>query len=147
MMDTSKRFAAIRAEFGVNQATMAEKAGVQRDSWRRYESGALPNGETLERIAAMGFSLDWLLTGRGSMRVEGGGEAVPPRDPLADTQEKIGAGEAILRAIPQYSVPLELEQAITAVEGLLKWGPRGYRLALLNAEHLVELIKENMDKE
>jgi transcriptional regulator with XRE-family HTH domain len=66
---TAERFAEIRAALGFNGTEMASAAGVNRDTWRRYEAGDLPNGETLSKLAALGFSVDWILTGNGPMRL------------------------------------------------------------------------------
>jgi transcriptional regulator with XRE-family HTH domain len=66
---TAERFAAIRAALGLSGIEMSAAAGVNRDTWRRYEAGDLPNGETLSRLAQLGFSVDWILTGNGPMRL------------------------------------------------------------------------------
>jgi len=67
-MTIAHRLTEIRAHLGLNQTEMAERVGVKRDSWRRYEGGDTPTGEPLERLARLGFSVDWILTGLGSMR-------------------------------------------------------------------------------
>ena len=59
---------------------MAEKVGVSRDTWRRYEKGDVPTGETLLRLSELGFSVDWLLTGTGPMRP---GDDEPAHRPMA----------------------------------------------------------------
>jgi transcriptional regulator with XRE-family HTH domain len=135
-MNTGQRFAAIRADLGLNQSDMAEKTGVKRDSWRRYESGDLPTGETLERIAAMGYSVDWLLTGNGRMRDNG---ETMPNTPL-------GPGANELMKIPEFPIPFDIEQALKSVEGLLRSGPRSYVVAVVNAKHLIELIEHKIYK-
>lgn len=67
----SNRLAALRAERGLDQAGLAERAGVSRDSIARYETGgAVPNLESACRLAeALDCGLDVLagivsITGR-----------------------------------------------------------------------------------
>jgi transcriptional regulator with XRE-family HTH domain len=137
-MNIGQRFAAMRADLGLNQTEMAEKTGVKRDSWRRYESGDLPTGETLERIALMGYSIDWLLTGRGAMKAGSSGDAVPVTP--------AGAASAELEQIPQFPIPYDIAQALKSVEGLLRSGPISYEVAIVNARHLISLIENKMPK-
>ena len=66
--EMGERLAQIRTSLAINQSAMAKLIGVERDSWRRYEGGDMPNGKPLARLASMGFSVDWILTGEGSMK-------------------------------------------------------------------------------
>lgn len=113
MTDTAKRFAAIRGDLGLSQTEMAEKAGVQRDSWRRYEAGALPNGETLERIAAMGFSIDWLLTGKGEMRSGSSNGAQHSNAIRLDLEERFDKFESFLERV---AAPISEERLMASAE-------------------------------
>jgi phage repressor protein C with HTH and peptisase S24 domain len=70
MTTSGERFVEVREICGVSITEMAEKAGVGRDTWRRYEAGDLPTGQVLARLREMGFSIDWLLTGEGSVSRE-----------------------------------------------------------------------------
>ncbi|WP_297012961.1 helix-turn-helix transcriptional regulator [Thalassospira sp.] len=57
-----------RIHFGLSQRAISEKIGGSHRSWQEYESGKnVPNGKILTSIAQLGISLDWLLTGEGSM--------------------------------------------------------------------------------
>ena len=67
----SNRLTALRAERGLDQAGLAERAGVSRDSIARYETGdTVPNLESACRLAeALDCGLDVLaglvgITGR-----------------------------------------------------------------------------------
>lgn len=75
-MTVSNRFRSLREKWCLSQTDMANRAGVTRNSWQRYEKGELPNGETLLRLAELGGNVQWLLTGQGPMLVE----AVAPPD-------------------------------------------------------------------
>ena len=47
---------------------MARRFGLGDTTWQRFElEGRLPKGEVLEQLAAVGYSMDWILTGKGSM--------------------------------------------------------------------------------
>ncbi len=138
-MTVGERFAAIRAQLGLNQTQMAEKAGVQRDSWRRYEAGALPNGETLERIAGMGFSLDWVLLGIGQMLL------IEGKQTKADTEESqllARIREAMGNRAEGQPIPGQFQEALEAAAVALKWGPDGYRVAAVVLSQLVRMIED-----
>lgn len=61
------RFKELRATLGLSQQAIAEKFGISKPSWQRYESGTdVPNGTILSAIADNSdFSVHWLLTGEG----------------------------------------------------------------------------------
>lgn len=49
--------------------------GIGFTTWQAIESGRnVPSGETLLKIAALGFNPGWILTGQGCMRTEDPGE-------------------------------------------------------------------------
>ena len=78
------RFKQLRASLGLSTARMAEAVGLrERKSWEGYEAGHhLPNGSVLLEVAALGYDVNWLLTGRGGMRYEttGARSAATPVD-------------------------------------------------------------------
>ncbi|WP_237902904.1 hypothetical protein [Azospirillum brasilense] len=67
---------------------MSRRFRLGENTWQSYElNGKLPKGETLSELAALGIDMNWLLTGRGSMRtvagrLESGDGALPlpPRE-------------------------------------------------------------------
>lgn len=68
MMDVSKRIKQTRKRLGYSQDVLGAKVGVSRvavSQWERGESS--PSGRYLNDLAAaLGVSVDWLLTGKGN---------------------------------------------------------------------------------
>lgn len=70
------RFAAIRAHFTalegreLSQRGMAERVGIAKNTWQRYEAGDLPSATLLLSLAAEGINSHWLLTGLGEMLLD-----------------------------------------------------------------------------
>jgi len=63
------RLKSIRADIGLNQAEFGDKVGCRRQAVLNYESGNrdIPQG-IFEKIAELGYSVEWLLTGNGVMK-------------------------------------------------------------------------------
>ena len=58
-----------------SQADLASSVGIRQNYIARYEKGVMPSPNILLRISyALDVTIEWLLTGEGSMR-RGGGEA------------------------------------------------------------------------
>lgn len=68
-MGINKRLRFILETLGMTIREAADKSGVSYRSWQNYLSGLRePNAEALQLIGThLGVSLDWLLTGEGSM--------------------------------------------------------------------------------
>jgi transcriptional regulator with XRE-family HTH domain len=143
-MNRAYRFKEIREFCGLDQGAMADRVDVKRNTWGRYEAGDMPTGATLDKLAEMGFSVDWLLTGRGSMRGVAGEQVAPVAQD--DPGMIVGRGEAILRGLPEYPIPDELQEAIDFIVSLLKKGPRNYPVARFNVMHLASLIDEMLNR-
>ncbi|MGR0183402.1 helix-turn-helix domain-containing protein [Azospirillum aestuarii] len=63
-----ERLVAIRKALGETQKAMGERMGVGTNTWPVLErEGRLPKAETLTKLAETGFSIDWLVTGEGTM--------------------------------------------------------------------------------
>ncbi len=59
------RFKKIRKDLGLKQQEMAERLKVSLSTLQRYEKGDnVPDLGTLEKIAALGVDLHWLVTGK-----------------------------------------------------------------------------------
>lgn len=57
-----------RKRLGLTQAAAAERSGVQRETWSRYESGALsPGTDAWQALATAGADVQYILTGRKSV--------------------------------------------------------------------------------
>lgn len=108
MKALGERFVAIRKHLGCSQAEAGERVSVSKNSWQRFEAGDVPNGKTLVALTELGFSADWLLTGRGSM-LRGGGSISTAQQPgfsdlpaLELSQEGLDQLGYVL--IPRYDV-------------------------------------------
>ena len=61
------RFRQIRKDMKLKQTAMAERLGVGLSTLQRYEKGtACPTSDVLERVAALGVDLHYLITGSPS---------------------------------------------------------------------------------
>ena len=65
-----RRLRAIRDEMRFTQKEMAAALGMSARGWQEIEKGSNPpSGETLLKIAALGFSPTWILLEQGPMRL------------------------------------------------------------------------------
>lgn len=72
-MTIAQRLYKARESFGLKQDEMAQKLGASTGAYSTYERGKRsPQLEHLAASATLGFSIDWLVTGDGQMRREGG---------------------------------------------------------------------------
>lgn len=82
-----QRTTELRKEAGLPQKQLAEHLGVSITSVQNYESGRIPNGEILVKLAAaLRCTSEWLVNGEGEMRrgaaapVQHGPTAAPQQD-------------------------------------------------------------------
>ncbi|TDT88064.1 hypothetical protein DFO45_4853 [Azorhizobium sp. AG788] len=68
--DIGARFAQIRVDVGAaTPKAMSDRLGIGENAWREYEKGkGTPSWATLQKLAALGYDLSWLMTGQGHMR-------------------------------------------------------------------------------
>ncbi|TNE34430.1 MAG: hypothetical protein EP348_10915 [Alphaproteobacteria bacterium] len=67
--EITQRIKEIRDFLGLSQKSMAGIIGCSHQAWQGYEAGNnLPGGRLLQRLNKLGISIDWLLTGRGSLQ-------------------------------------------------------------------------------
>ena len=60
----NERLRDLRDEMGLTQTAAAEICGIKRETWGRYESGAMaPGMEVLAALARKGWDIAYLLTG------------------------------------------------------------------------------------
>jgi phage repressor protein C with HTH and peptisase S24 domain len=96
MASIADRLRQIRATLDLNQREMAAKVGLSSTSWQRLElEDRPPNGDAQIELIKLGFSIDWLLTGRGSMR---------PDTPIAVSRRDAGNLPAHFTLLPRYNV-------------------------------------------
>lgn len=125
------RLKTVREFLGETQKTMSRRFRLGENTWQSYElNGKLPKGETLSELAALGIDMNWLLTGRGSMRTAAGRpESGDGALPLS--QRKSGASGSVLDlALLSEAVAL-VEQGLT---------DRGRRLSPRAKGHLVAAL-------
>lgn len=68
--DIASRLRSVRQELGYSQAKMAQALGISVGTVKATELGKnVPSGETLLKIAGLGFNPGWILTGEGSMQM------------------------------------------------------------------------------
>lgn len=73
MDDMKNRFREIRVHLGLSQHEMSLEVKLSKNAWQTYERGiSTPGTQVLSLLADMGFSINWLVTGKGSMRVGDG---------------------------------------------------------------------------
>jgi len=73
--ENGRRLREIRKELGLSPESAAAKANVSAQQWRKYERGeAEPKVSKMTFLFQERFSLEWLMTGQGQMRL---GEAAP----------------------------------------------------------------------
>lgn len=67
----------VRADMGAKSAfEMSKLLDMSPNAWKAIEKGAhLPSCETILRLVDCGYDPTWLLTGRGSMHLEGAAKA------------------------------------------------------------------------
>lgn len=62
---------AIRKLYGLSQKSMSRKLGLSANVWGNSEANStVPSGDTLIKIADLGFNPTWILTGQGTMRLD-----------------------------------------------------------------------------
>ena len=103
LQTAAERIRRARTVAGISQVALAEAVGVQRSAVAQWErrDGCYPSMPHLVAIAvATGVALEWLGTGRGSIRPEGEdwGQGVEARD---FAQDELEAGCLVmLRRLP-----------------------------------------------
>lgn len=64
--EITDRLRQIRERVGLAQKKMSSHLGLGANTWQNIETGKnLPSGETLLKLASLGFSPTWVLTGEG----------------------------------------------------------------------------------
>jgi transcriptional regulator with XRE-family HTH domain len=94
----SERLKAERGRLRLSQAAMAEAGGVGLNSQSNYENGhRSPDAAYLERIAAIGVDVTYLLTGVRASLV---------RAPTADDSAGPAAEDSVMRAVTREEAAL-----------------------------------------
>ena len=65
--EIGKRFKAVRLSYGDDQITFAEKLGISQSYLSAIERGTRqPSVRVMKTLADMGFSIDWMYSGKSS---------------------------------------------------------------------------------
>ena len=75
--ERGKRLRSIRKHLGDKQAQFGERFGITGSAVSLYEKGRLPEDEILKELYKLGYSIDWLISGEGHMRLyeDGSGQS------------------------------------------------------------------------
>jgi len=66
----AKRLLEIRQALNINQSVIKNDVGCSLASWQEYETAkSAPNAKVLEALVEKGFNVNWILTGRGEMKI------------------------------------------------------------------------------
>jgi PAS domain S-box-containing protein len=68
--ERGKRLRSIRKHLGDKQALFGERFGITGSAVSLYEKGRLPEDEILKELYKLGYSIDWLISGEGHMRLD-----------------------------------------------------------------------------
>jgi transcriptional regulator with XRE-family HTH domain len=92
--ERGKRLRLIRKSFGETQAEFGSRFAKTGPAVSNYERGRLPEDEILKALFQMGFSIDWLLSGEGSMHRYGrsGGRIDVTRSPSGKSEDDKAIG-------------------------------------------------------
>lgn len=87
---------------------MGKRVGVSGTTWQNYElENASPNAHVLAHLSGEGFDMNWVLTGQGSMRKEGGARKTEAGfsdlAPLELSRDKVGGSGAHM-LVPRYAL-------------------------------------------
>lgn len=64
-----QRLVEIRRDMGATQKEFALKIGASIGTVQAYEYGKIPKGDVLKKLSELGYDLNWLFTGFGTMKI------------------------------------------------------------------------------
>ncbi len=85
-LDIGNRLKEVRNKLGISQTEFAKQLEMPQTTYSKYELGASVPESVMLYISSIGINLNWLITGNGSMYLDGSGEvfsnapAVVPAD-------------------------------------------------------------------
>jgi transcriptional regulator with XRE-family HTH domain len=108
-----ERLKSVRDELGETQKSISLRFRLGVSTWAYLErDGRLPKSETLEELAKLGFSMEWLVAGRGTIMV---GDPAQPTPLNGDLMGRIFDGLAKLYKEENQRLP-PLDQGRIAAE-------------------------------
>jgi len=86
---------------GVN-TKFAEAIGINKQQMQVYLSGkSKPGADTLEKIAAIGINVQWLLTGEGEMEIKPASEEI--KTLRAENERLRQTVKAVVQSVSEFS--------------------------------------------
>lgn len=68
-MGIGERFKKVRVSLGLSQPEMSERISLSRNAWQTYElERSTPGTAVYQSLLNLGFSVDWILNGVGTMK-------------------------------------------------------------------------------
>lgn len=154
--DFGTRVTDARKKIGITQKKLSEMLGASLSAVQNYESGRLPNGETLIKLSkVLGCPAGWLLTGEGEGGEQGEGVVVvkkgalpseammPPSTPQSsiynDTSQQSGIADLVAKTI-------EVLQSNTVFETALKSNIEAFHRAIVLEKQIDQVEDRIMAK-
>ena len=112
--EVGRRLVELRGE--TSQRDYAERLGIATNTLGRYERGErLPDGDLLLAFMEQGFSVEWLMSGRGAKQSRGSDKARSDGHPFVTT---LGVGQAASEfvLVPRYNVVAEGGEGLEVFE-------------------------------
>lgn len=67
----ARRLLEIRQALKINQSVIKKEVGCSLASWQEYETAkSAPNAKVLEALVEKGFNANWILSGKGEMKLD-----------------------------------------------------------------------------
>lgn len=141
--EIGERLKLIRDESRLSQREFSRHIGIAFRTWQTIEAGRnVPSGETLLKIAALGFDPGWILTGKGFMRtgehsqaggLEAGAELIGPGPDVELMGRVVDTIVRVAKACGASIPPIDLgrKAAEKYAELVAATGDPGERLAML----------------
>ena len=146
-MSVSERLRAVREHLGKTQREMSSQLSLGVNTWQTYERDInLPSAQALLRLADLGFSLDWLATGEGTMlRAAGPTKPAPTEgEPQLDEALLADAIEVLEEWLAQREATLSSAKKARAAAALYEIGledqAKGRRLDRERARIILRLL-------
>lgn len=118
MRTVAERLVAVRKTLGLTQPVFAERFGMKHRTYQRYEQGETqPRAEDLQGLAAVGVDVNWVLTGKGGLWVEGAGP--PPTE--SDAQHSIVYIYNLRLAAGPGAIAFDPDQEVGRLEAPTVW--------------------------
>lgn len=90
-----------RKDAGLSQSDIAKEAGVSVQSWGKYEDGGVfPRVNIIHPLVIRGYSLDWILTGNGPMKIAD----LDPAGWIKPGAQQLDQTELVERVKPEINV-------------------------------------------